>query len=113
MVNNITNEEEYSKILDIDEIVHNPTRLAILIFLLSSRGKTSFTVIRKALGLTAGNLSSHITKLSQNELIEVEKLFIDAKPTTVISLNNKGSLAIKKYSSQMTKILNNMLETDL
>ena len=112
MVKTINKEEEYSKILNINDIVHNPTRLAILIFLLSSRGKTSFTMIRKALGLTAGNLSSHITKLSQNELIIVEKLFIDAKPTTVISLNDKGSKAMKNYCSEMTNILSNMLETE-
>ena len=69
-------------------------------------------MIRKALGLTAGNLSSHITKLSQNELIIVEKLFIDAKPTTVISLNEKGSKAMKEYSLEMTKILGSMLNSE-
>ena len=64
-------------VLDLDVDLHNPTRLSILMFLLP-RGRAPFTIVQKALGLTSGNLSSHIKKLQNKGYIEVRKKFINS-----------------------------------
>ncbi|MFX0091108.1 MAG: transcriptional regulator [Candidatus Hodarchaeota archaeon] len=65
-------EDNLKKVLEIDDIIHSPARLAILIFLLP-RGKGQFTLIRKTLALTAGNLSSHIQKLEKTAFSQNSK----------------------------------------
>ncbi len=97
-------------VLDLDEIVHSPVRLAILIFLLP-RNKTTFPFIRDALGLTGGNLSAHLKKLANSGLIEMSKMFVNAKPTTIISISDKGRSTITEYASNLSSVLRNTLTT--
>lgn len=47
---------------DLDPVIHQPTRLAILALLYRNR-QASFTAVQKGLGLTPGNLASHAGKL--------------------------------------------------
>ncbi len=96
-------------ILSIDANVHNPIRLSILIFLLP-RGRATFTLIQKTLGVTSGNLSSHIKKLQSNKLIEIQKVFIDLKPTTEVYLSSQGRKAIVSYAESFSSVLHKMLK---
>ncbi|MFX0066993.1 MAG: transcriptional regulator [Candidatus Hermodarchaeota archaeon] len=102
-------EKDIKTILELDDIIHSPARLAILTFLLP-RGHAPFTLIRKALGLTAGNLSSHLRKLENKDLVRIHKKFIDAKPTSIIFLNDRGREAIIEYASNLSLVLKNMLK---
>jgi DNA-binding MarR family transcriptional regulator len=97
-------------VLEIDDIIHSPVRLAILIFLLPQR-RSTFPIIRNALGLTGGNLSTHLTKLANAGLIEISKMFVDAKPTTIVSINDAGRAAITEYATNLSGVLNKTLET--
>lgn len=101
-------KDDIQTVLDLDVDLHNPTRLSILMFLLP-RGRAPFTIIQKALGLTSGNLSSHIKKLQNKGFIEVRKKFIDLKPTTVLYLSPEGRNSIVKYASNLSSVLQNML----
>ena len=102
----LSGEEKKSlkQLIGVNEIIHSPVRLAILMFL-QPRHRASFAQIQKALGLTAGNLSSHIKKLEANELIEVEKVFIDSKPTTLIYVTQKGVTGIAEYARILREAL--------
>ena len=101
-------KDDIQTVLDLDVDLHNPTRLSILMFLLP-RGRAPFTIIQKALGLTSGNLSSHVKKLQNKGFIEVKKKFIDLKPTTVLYLSPEGRNSIVEYASNLSSVLQNML----
>ena len=98
------NDVNLNTILKLNDIVHSPVRLAILIFLLP-RKEASFTSIKKTLELTAGNLSSHIKKLEEHRLVLIKKKFIDTKPTTIIILTDLGRTSILTYADKMSNVL--------
>ena len=104
-----TKQEQLKDIVTLDDIIHAPARLALMMFLIPKE-KATFTEIQEALELTAGNLSSHIKKLETNEFIEVQKAFIKAKPTTIVYITEKGLKAIQQYATLVTDSLGNMLE---
>jgi DNA-binding MarR family transcriptional regulator len=95
--------------LNLDELLHSPIRFSILVFLLSNN-HSKYREIQKALSLTAGNLTTHLKKLSEAEFIEIEKVFIDAKPTTIVHLTEKGRQAVKEYSENLQDILGKILK---
>ena len=90
------NNQPSSKIdLQIDRLVHEPVRLKILAYL-SEVEKADFVFLVSRLGLTVGNLSAHISKLSEANYIHVEKTFKDNRPHTMISLTESGRIAFEK-----------------
>ena len=95
------------KIVDLDLLIHTPARLAILMFLLP-RLKATFPEVSEALDLTSGNLSSHTKKLEQAEFIEIEKAFVDNKPTTILLLTNNGRQAVLQYADILKSALEKM-----
>ena len=52
---------------ELDPLIHEPARLAILT-VLSSVKEGDFTFLLRATGLTKGNLSSHLSKLEDAKL---------------------------------------------
>jgi len=96
--------KDLQRIADVDQLVHHPTRLAILIFLLP-RPRVTFPEVIEALDLTSGNLSSHMKKLEASQLIIVEKKFVDARPTTLLSLTSIGKQAIQNYAHLLRDVL--------
>jgi DNA-binding MarR family transcriptional regulator len=115
MANNKTSDSKSGKepqleeIVGLDDIIHSPPRLAIMMFLLP-RLNSTFSIIQKALGLTSGNLSIHLSKLEKNEMVETQKAFVDAKPTTVVYLTEFGRKRLQEYAKILVEILEKMLE---
>ncbi len=103
--------QKIQSIVGLDDLVHSPVRLALLMFLLP-RAKATFIELQMALGLTAGNLSSHIKKFEQNNFVYVQKAFVQAKPTTIIYLTPEGKEALIKYASIMTEAMKEIAETN-
>ncbi len=104
-------DDVVKKILEIDDIIHTPARLAILIFLLP-RGFSTFPEIQTALGLTSGNLSSHLRKLQEKGYVEISKRFVDLKPTTTIAITMKGKKAIDDYTLYLKNLLKHIEAED-
>ncbi|RMG30208.1 MAG: ArsR family transcriptional regulator [Methanobacteriota archaeon] len=92
------------KLLDIDEVIHTPARLAILLFLLP-RPNATFPEIKEALSLTSGNLSSHLKKLQSHRYVDISKAFVDLKPTTIVSITPEGRRAVNEYASFLRRQL--------
>lgn len=88
----------------LDSTLHEPVRLGILI-LLHLNSSLPFSDIQKGLGVTSGNLNTHLKKLEENELITKERTFVDTRPRTVIYITEKGRLSLKKYSKSLRHIL--------
>ena len=53
--------------------------------------------LKKTIGTTEGNLSTHLSKLEQAGYISVKKSFKGKKPLTTCSLTEKGREAFSKY----------------
>jgi DNA-binding MarR family transcriptional regulator len=90
------NEENLNKILSLDKLIHEPARLAIMTSLMTAESG-DFNFILNVTGLTKGNLSSHMEKLSQAGLLKIEKSFIAKKTNTVLSLTDEGKKTIREY----------------
>jgi DNA-binding transcriptional ArsR family regulator len=55
-------------------------------------------------GLTKGNLSSHLSKLEEAGLVEIEKRFVGKKTQTLASLSDQGRGAVGKYWQAMGEL---------
>lgn len=56
-----------------------------------------YVFLQHLTGLTGGNLSSHILKLEEAGLIQVEKRFVERRPNTQVQITNRGRAAIEKH----------------
>lgn len=87
----------------LDRLVHEPARLAIL-SMLSGVDEVDFNYLLTALGLSRGNLSSHMTKLAEAGYVVVVKRFIGATPNTAYSITEAGRAALLGYWSKLDGI---------
>ncbi len=95
--------EPFSTIANLDRLIHDPTRLAILTAL-SACKEADFLFLQRLIGLTKGNLSGHLSKLEQAELVNINKSFVGKRPITYISLTPKGQQAIDDHWQQLNSI---------
>ena len=86
----------------LNRLVHEPSRLAILTAL-SACDKADFLFLLNITGLTKGNLSSHLSKLQQAGLVEIEKKFEGKTPVTYAMLSGPGKEALKEYWKRFEK----------
>ena len=93
-----------SNFAELDSVIHSRIRLAIMILLLQSMN-VSFTYLKKEIGVSDGNLSTHLSKLEKAKYIKVRKSFKNRKPQTTISLTEKGKVALHEYSSNLEDYL--------
>lgn len=89
---------------DIDRVVHDPTRFRIL-SCLCVVDAADFLFLMRQLGLTQGNLSSHMTRLEAAGYVHVEKEFENRRPRTLLRLTNEGRSAVEQYAVQMQQLL--------
>jgi predicted ArsR family transcriptional regulator len=80
----------------INRVVHEPVRLAILKILTSAK-EVDFNFLLTTLGLTKGNLATHINKLETTGLIEVKKEFRGKMPHTSYRITKTGRRQFQKY----------------
>jgi DNA-binding MarR family transcriptional regulator len=89
--------------LVLDRLIHEPGRLAILT-VLSSVSDADFVFLQRTTGLTKGNLSSHLTKLEDAGLVEIEKRFVRKKPNTNVALTATGRKRVAKHWEQLERL---------
>ena len=88
---------------ELDPLVHEPARLAILT-VLSSVKEGDFTFLQRATGLTKGNLSSHLTRLEDAKLVRIDKRFVGKKPNTNVTLTPSGRSRIARHWQQLERL---------
>jgi len=89
---------------DIDKLIHEPARLMIMSYLYVVES-ADFVFLRNQTDLTAGNLSSHLSKLETAGYVDIEKRFKGKKPQTRLKLSIKGREAFEIYRKQMNRVL--------
>ncbi len=95
--------EAFEILANLDKIVHEPARLALLTAL-SACTSADFVSLQRLTGLTKGNLSTHLSKLEEAGLIVVEKQFVGKKPNTMIHLTPEGRTAVASHWQQLERL---------
>ena len=88
---------------DLDPHVHQPTRLRILM-LLSGIDTADFNFVLNTLGLSKGNLSSHMDRLERANYVEVTKKFEGKIPNTSYRLTSEGRSSLDAYWQAIDEI---------
>lgn len=90
-------------ILDLDRMVHEPARLAILTVLASAE-EVEFQFLQRITGLNKGNLSSHTQKLEAAGYLDTIKAFRGRIPVTSFRITKEGRKAFEAYRRQLRKV---------
>jgi DNA-binding transcriptional ArsR family regulator len=93
----------FEELADLDRLVHEPARLAILTALAACKA-ADFLYLQRLTGLTKGNLSSHLSKLESAKFVLVEKEFVGKIPNTRISITKSGRSAVERHWKRLDQI---------
>jgi len=93
----------FEELAALDRLVHDPARLAILTALAACKS-ADFLFLQRLTGLTMGNLSSHLSKLEEAGLVQMEKRFVAKRPNTLLQLTSKGRITIERHWDQLENI---------
>ncbi|KYK37461.1 MAG: hypothetical protein AYK18_18300 [Theionarchaea archaeon DG-70] len=100
-------EDDLQHISEIDKLIHEPARLAIMAQLYVVRS-ADFLFLLPQTGLTTGNLSRHISKLEKAGYVDVEKEFVGKKPHTILQLTEEGRTVFREYIENMKHIMDEL-----
>ncbi len=89
---------------NINKIFDHRIRLGIM-SILAVNDDADFNRLKELLGVTDGNLASHLKALEKEEYILVEKQFIGRKPNTRYSATKLGKAEFRKHITALEKLL--------
>ena len=92
------------RIQDLNQVIHERTRLAILSYLIPAREAT-FSELKEELKLTDGNLNLHMRVLEKHGYVTVKKEFVRRRPRTTYSTTGRGRRAFSSYVALLERIL--------
>ena len=81
---------------DINQAFESKVRLGIMSMLMVN-DEVDFNTFKELLGLTDGNLASHIKALEGLDYINVKKQFVDRKPRTTYEKTKTGEKAFREH----------------
>ncbi len=90
----------FEELAGLDRLIHEPARLAILTAL-ASCDTADYLFLQRLTGLTGGNLSSHLSKLEEGGLVQLDKRFVEKKPNTQVQITEEGKRAILHHWKQL------------
>ncbi len=91
-----------------DELIHQPVRLRIMAALHAlddPEAEIDFLTLRDLLGVTDGNLATHLRKLEDAGYVAVRKTFVGRRPRTYIALTPRGRAAFTEHVQALRDIL--------
>jgi DNA-binding MarR family transcriptional regulator len=90
--------------LQLDRVIHEKGRLAIMA-LLAASPELSFTELRDSLGMTDGNLTTHIRTLQEAGYVAVAKSYRNRRPLTTCNLTPRGRQAFAEHINRLEQIV--------
>ncbi|MFC4585891.1 transcriptional regulator [Sphaerisporangium corydalis] len=92
---------------ELDPVIHAQARLRVVTALSTLRegDQISFPGLKDILGMTAGNLSVHLSKLEAAEYVEISKTHRGRTPVTYVALTRRGRLAFDDYMVAIRALL--------
>lgn len=89
---------------NIDPTIHAPARMAIMA-ILTQTDEVDYTFLSEELGLTDGNLATHMKKLEESGYVRCRKGFIGRKPRTSYRVTAKGRSAFEQYIDSLEAVV--------
>jgi DNA-binding HxlR family transcriptional regulator len=89
---------------NLDKTLEHRVRLQIMSVLLTNEF-ADFNSLKEMLGITDGNLASHMKALEKEKYISVNKSFADRKPVTKYKATEKGRTNFRKHLDALEEIL--------
>jgi len=93
--------------MDLDKLVHQPTRLELFAYLYR-HGETSFGDLTDDLDLTEGNLSSHLQRMEDAGAAEIRKEFVDKRPHTTAVLTEDGESMFEDHVQVLQGLIDDL-----
>jgi DNA-binding MarR family transcriptional regulator len=93
-----------ASVQDLNPVIHERSRLAIMTYLISVREAT-FTEVKSELGLTDGNLTLHVKVLEKHGYARVQKALVRRRPRTTYQVTERGVRAFQEYVALLERIL--------
>jgi len=91
----------------LDPVIHVPARLRIVVTLASLRDgdDLSFTRLQDLIGLTPGNLITHLRKLEDTGYVTTQKNGSGVTARTSVALTHTGRAALEQYTTVLRQLL--------
>src|ERR1700683_1232025 len=92
---------------ELDPVIHAPARLRVVVTLapLKDGDNLSFTRLQELLGLTPGNLITHLRKLEDAGYVTTAKSGSGVTSRTSVSLTRQGRKALDTYTTVLRQLL--------
>lgn len=89
---------------NINKAFENKVRLGVMSVLMVNTWY-DFKSFRELLGVTDGNLASHLANLEKIEFIKVKKEFVGKKTKTSYQATTKGKKAFKEHLNALERLI--------
>ena len=95
--------------VDLDQIIHAPARLNI-IMLLYVVDNLDYVFLKNQTGLSWGNLATHLGKLEEAGYVRIQKGYQGKKPHSKIDLTPEGRSAFQEYRKSVQQLFDDLPE---
>ncbi len=99
-------KDKSPEILEKSDIIKVPHRFNIML-LLYTHTKIGFTILRKLLHLTAGNLEHHLSVLKDSGWIK-ERTIFSFRPLLVIEITETGRISFQTQAMKLKQLLDHI-----
>jgi DNA-binding MarR family transcriptional regulator len=89
---------------NLDRALEHRVRLQIMSVLVANESY-DFNSLKEIIGVTDGNLASHIKALEKEKYISVFKSFVDRKPNTRYKATERGRNVFKRHLEAMEDLI--------
>jgi DNA-binding MarR family transcriptional regulator len=92
---------------ELDPVIHAQARLRVMVTLntLAEGDELAFPSLKDLLGMTAGNLSVHLSKLEEAEYVRIVKTHKGRTPVTYVAMTKRGRAALEDYTRAIRALL--------
>lgn len=94
----------------LDKAFESRVRLQIMSVLMVNE-RYDFNSLKELLGVTDGNLASHLKALEKEQYITVNKSFLGRKPNTNYEASTKGKKAFNAHLDALEQLIKNQKST--
>jgi DNA-binding HxlR family transcriptional regulator len=88
----------------LNKVFESRIRLGIM-SILAVNDSFDFNSLKESLGVTDGNLASHLKALEENGMIETKKQFIGRKPNTSFTITEKGARSFREHLDKLENLI--------
>ncbi len=89
---------------NLNKAFDNRIRLTIM-SVLFVKEEVDFNELKQMLGVTDGNLATHVAVLERHKYVKVKKIFVGKKPRTTYSITETGSKAFAVHVDALEDVI--------